>query len=342
MHDIKIKQEEISNLKRDLSNLIDEFDIIYFKTKFQKKKIKIKDKVIDLPNLDQLFPIIKQYLNRIEDDLILVGFIKALKKEVKVKDYNGVLFGKRLMKIKNTKKESFNWVYYALFKSIADGLEPIALIYKKTLDTGDLNHLKTYFEKNKDDFNLDIFNKELKELGVDDLLKAKLYRKYLKDFHKTIMSWLELYKTSVLLSPSKEIKKDPLAEKWEDITLKFNSKHIVELIINNKTIITDYEKLGFADKRQDSDKKSYYVKSWRLLLTIAYSKKIPLSSKVNKKEKSSLTKQKKDLNKRLKLFFNIENEPIVHCAKKNEYYSRINLIPTKEFRDDWLDKDTYD
>ncbi len=152
--------------------------------------------------------------------------------------------------------------------------------------------------------------------------------------------------------PKKEIvrqgvlKKDllfpiPANTRWEDITLKFKNKFDVEVIIKGKKHESDYEKMGFADKRvKKTEEKTKANDAWDFLFLLSTLKGIFPIDSLTGKEKGKKLKQKQTLSKSLiALFPTIKDDPVEYNDMERNYKIKIKLIPEKTFRDDFRDRD---
>lgn len=123
---------------------------------------------------------------------------------------------------------------------------------------------------------------------------------------------------------------------WEDIEIRFKNNYDVKITTNNKSFDSDYEKMGFADKRKNKDTKA--KESWNLLLLFSVNNNIFPFSDLNIIKKVKQKKQKQELNKLLKAYFGIADDPIVHNKITKNYEMKIKLIPIEDFRQQWADR----
>lgn len=124
--------------------------------------------------------------------------------------------------------------------------------------------------------------------------------------------------------------------KWEDVEIRFKNNYDVKITANNKSYDSDYEKMGFADKRKNKDTKT--KESWNLLLLFSVNNNIFPFSDLNIIKKVKQKKQKQELNKLLKAYFGIADDPIVHNKITKNYEMKIKLIPIEDFRQQWADR----
>jgi hypothetical protein len=338
--------QDAKKLKQNLNSLTDEFFSEYYKVIFSGKKLKVGNKLTISYDLPKLFLVIKKYIREIESSRILDGFMKALKQEVKVNDRDGSLFGEDLNKIKNSKTKSYNWAYYSLFKAMLGEASVLASSIQKVLKSADVNSAKKMLENTQKQIKeMEDMEEEAIKLNLDTLLRPKIYKRFLKDFHKSVISWVDAYiMTSEFIDDEKTINKDPLTDTWENIEIRFNDEYNVKLIIDGNEENSDYEKLGFADTRQDSDKKAKYVKSWGVLILFSARNGIIKMSEFagDKTRKNLFIKSRSDLSKRLQNYFGSSDDPIVYKQDGEKYLIRIKLTPPNDFKDSWQDRNIYE
>ncbi|MFA6194311.1 MAG: hypothetical protein WC719_01020 [Patescibacteria group bacterium] len=336
--------EDAKQLKNTLESLITEFRKTYFKVIFSRKNIKLTETLSISDKLPELFTIIKKYLDIIESEKIFSGFMILLRKEVKDNDHDGALFGQNLGKIKNSKTKSYNWVYYSLFKEMIGGASLYAPAYQKSLKVGSLAPLKKALIENDYDGQVKEIKgmeEELKKFKLDIVLKPKLHKRFLLDFNKSVMSWLE---ASIMVGEfadtESKIYKEPITDSWESVEIRFKNNYDVTLVIDGQESDSSYDKLGFADTRQDSSQKATYIKSWNtLILFSTQNGRIKMNMYAGSKAKKDLFKKnKQDLSKRLKAHFGLKDDPIVYNEKNEEYQIKIKLVSPPEFRESWQDR----
>jgi hypothetical protein len=148
--------------------------------------------------------------------------------------------------------------------------------------------------------------------------------------------------------PKKETLLFPVPQntRWEEITIKFKNDFDVNVIIKGKEYTSNYEKMGFADKRiKKTNEKAKANDGWQFLFLLSTSDGIFPINKLTGKEKKQRIKQKQSLSKSLKkLFSTIEdNDPFYEYNDIDKNYKiKIKLIPIETFRDDYRDKDIKD
>lgn len=335
---------ETKQLKNELDVLAREFRKAYFKVIFSRKKIKITDKLSMSAEIPGLFMVIKQYLNTIESAKALNGFMAALNKEVKENDKDGALSEVNLKKIKNSPTKSYNWIYYSLFKEMLTGASLYAPAYQKSLKAGSIAPMRKAIIDNNLQGQLEeikVMEKELINTKANIFIKPKFYKKFFLDFHKTVIVWLKALEMANEFSDTdSKLYKEPLAEAWEKIEIRFKNNHDIILKIYGEERDSSYEELGFADIRKNSSQNAAYVKSWgTLILFSTQNGRIKMNMFAGSKVKKDLFKKnKQDLTKRLKAYFGLKDDPIVYNEKNEEYQIKIKLISPPEFRDSWSDR----
>ena len=137
----------------------------------------------------------------------------------------------------------------------------------------------------------------------------------------------------------------PKNTRWEEITIKFKNEFDVDVGAKGKTYSSDYEKMGFADKRiKKSKEKAKTHNDWTFLILLSTQEGIfPLDS-LQTKERKQKIKQKQSLSKKL-----VEAFPQIKDTDPDPFYGyndieknykiKIKLIPIPTFRDDYRDKD---
>lgn len=338
--------ERAKQLKTNLDSLVGEFNKICSGINFFSKKIKVTEKLYISEKLPELFIIIKKYLNAIESERLLDGYMRLLRQAVKKNDYDGSLMGQSFKTIKNSKTKSYDWAYYSLFKDMVNSASAYGPAMKKSLESSSIKPMQKAMEENNFDGEL----KDLKEsedailkFNIDVLFNPKIHKKYLADFHKSIKTWLDAYILASEYSNT-PLSKDPLTDDWKNITITFKNDYDVKLTIDGKEEDSSYDKLGFADTRQDSPQKVAYVKSWKILILFAVQNgKIKLNAFAGNKSKKELFKKDRlDLSKKLKNNFGLKEDPIVYNEKNEEYQIKIKLIPLPEFRESWHDRNIFE
>lgn len=128
---------------------------------------------------------------------------------------------------------------------------------------------------------------------------------------------------------------------WQDITITFKGEFEIKLKHKNEEINLTHEHLGFADNRTPNLTRA--KSSWELLRLLAIDDGFFPLGKLSRRDKTKRKKQKQELSKLLKKYFQIEDDPFYPVDKENiDYKIKMKLIPESEFRDDWKDKDIWD
>lgn len=340
--------DDVKQLKSELDALVMEFYKAYFKVIFSRKNIKISESLSISDKLPELFIIIKKYLNTIESAKALNGFMIALNKELKENDKDGALSEVDLKHIKNSPTKSYNWMYYSLFKEMIGGASLYAPAYQKSLKAGSLAPLKKALVEN--DFDGQVkeikgMEGEIKEFKIDVVLKPRLHKRFLLDFNKSVMSWLEATViANEFADTDNKLYKEPLTDAWENIEIRFKNNHDITLKIDGQESDSSYEELGFADTRQNSSQNASFVKSWStLILFSTQNGRIKINTYAGNKAKRELFKKnKQDLTKRLKAHFGLKDDPITYNEKNEEYKINIKLVSPPEFREDWSDRNIFE
>ncbi|KKQ95563.1 MAG: hypothetical protein UV74_C0001G0065 [Candidatus Woesebacteria bacterium GW2011_GWB1_43_14] len=147
---------------------------------------------------------------------------------------------------------------------------------------------------------------------------------------------LKQYKNQVGLLPhGKGILKLPPEVKWEDITIRFLNGDEVLIKCGNLSRHTNYEDMGFLDKRTKSAKTPNKPnKQWSFLKGLSETKgEISWRSSTATPQGK---KQKQLLSERLKKYFGIDNDPFYSYKNEKAYKIRLTLIP--EQKDNESDK----
>lgn len=166
----------------------------------------------------------------------------------------------------------------------------------------------------------------------------ELYARYEKDFSQTDNKKTEVTKESLLFPIPKNTQ-------WEEIIVKFKNEFDVDVSAKGRTYSSDYEKMGFADRRiKKSKEKAKTHNDWTFLILLSTQEGIfPLDS-LQMKEKKQKIKQKQSLSKKLTEAFpqikDTDPDPFYeHNDIENNYKIKIKLIPIPTFRADYRDRD---
>lgn len=165
----------------------------------------------------------------------------------------------------------------------------------------------------------------------------------LQDVHHRLMNFLAEYE----LTPDKSQIKEPTEAViqlgltpdsiWQNIEIVFTSEFLVRIRYKNKELQTDHEKMRFSDKRKPEE--MHAKDSWDLLLFLAMNNGIFPLARLTGKDRLKRQKQKQELAKLLKQYFQIDDDPFHEVEKdKAEYRIKLKLVPTPEFREDWKDR----
>lgn len=139
---------------------------------------------------------------------------------------------------------------------------------------------------------------------------------------------LTQYKNQMgLLPQGKGILKLPPESKWENITIQFFNGDEVLIKCGDLTRHTNYEEMGFLDKRTKSTTNKPN-RQWKFLKGLSETKgEISWrSSKATLKGK----KQKQLLSERLKKYFGIDSDPFYSYKNERAYKIRLTLIPEQK------------
>jgi len=168
----------------------------------------------------------------------------------------------------------------------------------------------------------------------------------LQDVHHRLMNFLAEYE----LAPDKQIKEPSEAVKqlgltsdsiWQNVEIVFTGEFLVKIKYKNKEFLTDHEKMGFSDKRKPDE--THAKGSWELLRLLAINNGTFPLARLGKDEKAKRKKQKQELAKSLKYYFQLEDDPFHELTKEeSEYKIKIKLTPDPEFRDNWKDRNIWD
>lgn len=141
---------------------------------------------------------------------------------------------------------------------------------------------------------------------------------------------LEQYKNQKGLLPhGKGILKLPPDTKWEDITIQFFNGDEVLIKCDGLSRHTNYEDMGFLDKRTKSSKTPKQPnKQWLFLKLLSETGgEISWSSS---KATPQGKKQKQLLSEKLKKYFGIDNDPFYSYKNEKAYKIRLTLIPEQK------------
>ena len=130
--------------------------------------------------------------------------------------------------------------------------------------------------------------------------------------------------------------------RWEDIELIFENEFIVELRANARKYESNYEEMGFADNRKNSEDEAKYKSGWSQLIIFSVCNNIFDYKNLTIQEKSKFKKKKQQLSKLLKKYFQIDDDPIIYNKEAGTYRMRMKLVPEKVFQEQWEDRNIRD
>lgn len=168
----------------------------------------------------------------------------------------------------------------------------------------------------------------------------------LQDLHNRLMNLLAEYEVmpqNIIKEPTEAVKQLGLTPDsiWQNIEIVFTGEFLVKINYKNKELLTDHEKMGFSDKRKPEETKA--KSSWELLRLLAINNGTFPLARLGKEEKAKRKKQKQELAKSLKRYFQIDDDPFHELTKEeSEYKIKLKLIPDPEFRDSWKDRNIWD
>lgn len=130
-----------------------------------------------------------------------------------------------------------------------------------------------------------------------------------------------------IASQSRFPHKLPRGIEWKDITILFLNGHDVEIQVKGipETYTTNYINMGFEDKRQGTHPPN---EQWKLLVELAKNKRrISWADKDKGYAKLKNRKQKSELTKKLKSYFQLFEDPFYPYGQAKAYQIRLNLNP---------------
>jgi hypothetical protein len=127
--------------------------------------------------------------------------------------------------------------------------------------------------------------------------------------------------------------------KWSDITIKFNNAYDIEVVHKSKSYQSNHEELGFKDNRKDNEPKQ----SWQFLQILSMNSGTYPMQEYMGKTRTAKEKDKQFLASNFKDIFGIDDDPFEPFnSSLNDYYKiKVNLIPEKDFRPDFRDRDIF-
>ena len=123
----------------------------------------------------------------------------------------------------------------------------------------------------------------------------------------------------------------PSDTKWEDMTWTFLSNEMVRIEAKGITKKYLFSDLGFKDERKGDTPDT----RWSILQRFAeHNGEIDWDTKIDKKQKNRISAAVKDIRKRLKDFFNINDDPFHPYRLTKSYKTKFTIIDARENRDD--------
>jgi len=126
-------------------------------------------------------------------------------------------------------------------------------------------------------------------------------------------------KTSISTSINSDFPSDT---EWKNMTWTFLSNELVRVEANGVTKKYRYSDLGFTDNRKGDATDT----RWAILSEFAKNNgEITWKTNIKSKEKNRMTAAIRDIRKRLKDFFNIDDNPIHHYRKTRSYKTKFTI-----------------
>jgi len=121
----------------------------------------------------------------------------------------------------------------------------------------------------------------------------------------------------------KECLQKPSAfKKWEDMTWTFLSNELVRVEAKGISKKYNYTDLGFTDRRKGDVPDT----RWAILSNFAKNNgEITWKTRITKKEKNTMTAAMRDIRKRLKKAFNINDDPFHSYRETNSYKTKFTI-----------------
>jgi hypothetical protein len=162
--------------------------------------------------------------------------------------------------------------------------------------------------------------------------KERFFRNTLKIFHDQILRRVISEELGISKTPQPTEAMTRLGltqyDKWEDIEIVLMDEFNVRVRYKeDREYITDVQKMGFADERIKD--KMHAKDSWKFLHTLAANNGNIVLGRITEKQK----KDKQDLTKTLKLYFQIPGDPFYETDKETSTYRiKLKLVPDPDFR----------
>ena len=192
----------------------------------------------------------------------------------------------------------------------------------------------------------DKFNKEFNERVTRDIinfLKIKVsfpielkYLPIMSKFYKTIKLSEEkfniVFHMTPIISPPSAIKKRephirpfpiPPGITWPDISIRFVSDKTVQVRAGSVTEVRNFIEMGFEDKRTHNPDLAW----WTLKLFGKYQGEISWADEgINTQMRNKLKSRVKDIRKRLKFLFGLEDEPFDSYRRVKAYRVKFSIL----------------
>jgi hypothetical protein len=138
----------------------------------------------------------------------------------------------------------------------------------------------------------------------------------------TALNVLVLYLSSKKVLMENVKREFPKDLEWEEITIRFLDGNDVIIYFRDKSFHTDYEEMGFANRKTDLP-----IKAWEFLRGLSQT-----NGEINYRtsQASNMGKKNKQILKNLLIeYFGIKEDPFLCNRKEKTYSLRIKLIPER-------------
>lgn len=201
-------------------------------------------------------------------------------------------------------------VFISTQKTLAEYAEKIEKI--KKLIAPQIESIKKMQEQNDSSARIDYIIQP--RISKDHLLLTEL-----KNIKKELEEIKEERKTKLVIN-SYQLPKEA---KWEKLIIKFFDGHTVKITYDNlKTQTFNYKDMGFIDRKTNNPDTK-----WKFLIAIAENGGSLTNSKYDKRFSRNV---KYEVNKRLKNFFGMAENPIFCYTKKIGYKPLFTILPEKD------------
>ena len=142
----------------------------------------------------------------------------------------------------------------------------------------------------------------------------------------------------IMLSEDSENRPFPIGTKWEDMTWTFLSNELVRVEAKGISKKYQYSDLGFTDRRKGDSPDT----RWAILSKLAKNNgEITWKTNINSKEKNMMSAAVRDIRKRLKDFFNIDDDPFHPYRKTKSYKTKFTIKDYRHYEntDDYESED---